>query len=76
MFNWATLKLQCRRDLDGCRVLINKVVEIQPELRDHRLVKALRGEEEAVEAAGGVRGPVVTDARPRRTDPERDKCIR
>eukprot|EP00982_Pelagococcus_subviridis_P009277 30917-Pelagococcus_subviridis.AAC.1 len=25
---------------------------------------------------GGVRGPVVTDARPRRTDPERDKCIR
>jgi hypothetical protein len=28
-------------------------VEIQPELRDHRLVKALRGEEEAVEAAGG-----------------------
>ena len=53
MFNWATLKLQCRRDLDGCRVLINKVVEIQPELRDHRLVKALRGEEEAVEAGGG-----------------------
>jgi len=46
MFNWATLKLHHRQDLDACRVLINQVVAIQPNLRDHKLVKALRGDDE------------------------------
>ena len=44
MFNWATLKLEHRQDLDGCRVLINQIVQINPELKEHKLVKALRGD--------------------------------
>jgi tetratricopeptide (TPR) repeat protein len=47
MFNWATLKLHCRKDPDACRVLINQIVIIEPELKDHKLVKLLRGEEDA-----------------------------
>jgi tetratricopeptide (TPR) repeat protein len=46
MFNWATLKLEHRQDLDGCRVLINQIVQINPELKEHKLVKALRGDDE------------------------------
>ena len=46
MFNWATLKLHHRQDLDACRVLINQIVVVNPELKDHKLVKALRGDEE------------------------------
>jgi len=44
MFNWATLKLQHRQDIDACRVLINQIVTLQPDLKDHPLVKALREE--------------------------------
>ena len=44
--NWATLKLEHRQDLDGCRVLINQIVQINPELKEHKLVKALRGDDE------------------------------
>ena len=47
MFNWATLKLHCRKDPDACRVLINQIVVIEPELKDHKLVKLLRGDEDA-----------------------------
>lgn len=46
MFNWATLKLHHRQDLDACRVLINQIIVVNPELKDHKLVKALRGDEE------------------------------
>ena len=46
MFNWATLKLEHRQDLDGCRVLINQIVQINPELKEHKLVKALRGDDQ------------------------------
>lgn len=46
MFNWANLKLYHRQDLDACRVLINQIVTINPELKEHKLVKALRGDEE------------------------------
>ena len=44
--NWATLKLEHRQDLDGCRVLINQIVQINPELKEHKLVKALQGDDE------------------------------
>jgi hypothetical protein len=43
---WATLKLHHRQDLDACRVLINQIVAVQPDLKDHKLVKALRGDDE------------------------------
>lgn len=46
MFNWAALKLHHRQDLDACRVLINQIVAIQPSLKDHKLVKALRGDDD------------------------------
>jgi len=46
LFNWATLKLNCRQDLDATRVLIEKIVAIQPDLKKHPLVKALREEED------------------------------
>jgi Tfp pilus assembly protein PilF len=49
MFNWATLKLEHRQDLDGCRVLIDQIVMIDPTLKEHKLVKALRGEDEETE---------------------------
>lgn len=51
MFNWATLKLHDRQDLDACRVLINQIVVIEPKLKDHKLVKALRGEEDEESSA-------------------------
>ena len=46
LFNWATLKLNERGDLDATRILIEKIVTIQPELKKHPLVKALRGEDD------------------------------
>lgn len=46
LFNWATLKLNERGDLDATRILIEKIVTIQPELRKHPLVKALRGDDD------------------------------
>lgn len=49
MFNWATLKLEHRQDLDGCRVLIDQIVMIDPTLKEHKLVKALRAEDEETE---------------------------
>ena len=45
MFNWASLKVQCRQDLDGARILINRIVTIEPKLKKHPLVKELAGEE-------------------------------
>jgi len=46
LFNWATLKLNGRQDLNATRVLIEKIVSIQPDLKKHPLVKALRDEED------------------------------
>ena len=46
LFNWATLKLNERGDLDATRILIEKIVTIQPELKKHPLVKAVRGEDD------------------------------
>ena len=45
MFNWASLKVQCRQDLDGARILINRIVTLEPKLKKHPLVKALAGDE-------------------------------
>ena len=49
LFNWATLKLECRKDLDATRILIERIVTIQPDLKKHPLVKALRDEDDEEE---------------------------
>ena len=46
LFNWATLKLECRKDLNATRVLIERIVAIQPDLKKHPLVKALRDDDD------------------------------
>lgn len=46
LFNWATLKLNGRQDLNSTRILIEKIVTIQPELKKHPLVKALRDDDD------------------------------
>lgn len=46
LFNWAQLKLNCRQDLNATRILIERIVTIQPELRKHPLVKALREDDD------------------------------
>lgn len=45
MFNWASLKVQCRADLEGARVLINRIVTLEPKLKKHPLVKELAGDD-------------------------------
>lgn len=50
LFNWATLKLNCRQDLNATRILIERIVTIQPELKKHPLVKALRDDDDDDEA--------------------------
>jgi hypothetical protein len=46
LFNWATLKLECRKDLNATRILIERIVTIQPDLKKHPLVKALRDDDD------------------------------
>mmetsp|Transcript_24338 Transcript_24338/g.76790 ORF Transcript_24338/g.76790 Transcript_24338/m.76790 type:complete len:282 (-) Transcript_24338:1542-2387(-) len=41
LFNWAMLKLNVHKDLKGTRVLVERIVAIKPELKDHDLIKEL-----------------------------------
>jgi len=41
MFNWAQMKITERKDLESARVLINRIVSIEPKLKKHPLVREL-----------------------------------
>ena len=45
LFNWASLKLNERKDLGGAKTLIDRIVELEPNLKKHPLVKELAGDD-------------------------------
>jgi len=55
MFNWATLKLHDRQDLDATRVLINQIVAIQPDLKAGAYTRPLFSSTWALFVVQGVR---------------------